>query len=70
DQYQSTAMKDDGAHKDGEAGDYTYGVVIEPTAGKDVINYYIVAENVKAVGFSPSNYMYEQHTSSLKALNQ
>lgn len=70
DQYQSTAMKDDGAHNDGEAGDYTYGVVIEPTAGKDVINYYIVAENVKAVGFSPSNYMYEQHTSSLKALNQ
>lgn len=68
--YQSIAMMDDGAHNDGDANDYTYGVMIKPPSGKDVIEYYIQAENSKSISFSPTNYMFKQHIASLKALNE
>jgi hypothetical protein len=63
-------MTDDGKSDDGTANDNTYGITIAPKAGSDEIEFYIKAENAKAVGFSPKNYVNEVHSSSLSSLNQ
>jgi hypothetical protein len=63
-------MVDDGKSDDGVANDHVYGVVIPPKNGADGIEFYIKAENAKAVGFSPQNYTRELHSSSLSELNQ
>lgn len=68
--FQVAFMHDDGKHDDGEAGDEVFGVQIQPQRGMDSIEYYIYAENARAVNFSPSNYMFEQHQVSLSELNK
>jgi len=67
--FEAVKMLDDGRHNDGEAGDNVFGVVVKPTDGATKIQYYIFAENAKAVAYDPPRYMYEQHTSSLEELN-
>ena len=62
-------MHDDGKNNEGEAEDGVFGVTVKPTNGKSTIQYYIYAENAKAATYNPSRYMYEQHSSSLEALN-
>lgn len=68
--YQEIYMADDGKNQDGKAGDKVFGVTIKPKAGQDTIEYFILAENIAAAGFSPANYMYEPYTASLKELNK
>ncbi len=63
-------MYDDGNNKDGEEGDEMYGVRITPPAGVRSIEYYIVAENTKAISYEPTRYMYERHRANLDELNQ
>ncbi len=70
DAFEQAFMADDGTHKDGEAGDKIFGVTISPPNGQDSIEYYILAENVGAVAFSPSNYMFEPYEETLEALNK
>ncbi|WP_282780905.1 CotH kinase family protein [Phaeodactylibacter xiamenensis] len=62
-------MADDGRHNDGEAGDGVFGAVVNPEGGATAIQYYIYAENARAANFSPSRYMFEQHTATLEELN-
>ena len=68
--FQSKIMLDDGKNYDGEADDEVYGTVIQPISGATTIEYYIVAENSKAVGFSPADYVNQRHESSLAVINQ
>ncbi len=68
--YQTVMMEDDGKSNDGKAGDKVYGATIDPAGKGDKIEYYIVAENPGAVGFGPSNYMFEPYTASLSELNK
>lgn len=68
--YQAAYMADDGNNHDGEAGDKIFGVTVKPGPDHDRIEYFILAENIAAVGFSPANYMYEPYTSSLEELNK
>ncbi len=67
--FKEVEMRDDGRHNDGEAEDSIFGAVIQPGQGAANIEYYIYAENAKAVAFDPPRYMYEQHTASLEELN-
>ena len=62
-------MADDGNSNDGTAGDKIFGVTIDPKGAFDSIEYYILAENAKAAGFYPSNYMYSPHKSTISELN-
>jgi hypothetical protein len=62
-------MADDGRHNDGEAEDGVFGAVVKPEGGATSIEYYIYAENARAANFSPSRYMFEQHTATLEELN-
>ena len=62
-------MRDDGQHNDGEAEDSVFGAVITPKSDSNTIEYFIIAENAKAVTFDPPRYMYEQYTASLEELN-
>jgi CotH protein len=68
--YKEVFMADDGKSNDEEAGDKIFGVTISPSAGQEKIEYFILAENIAAVGFSPANYMYEPYTSSFEELNK
>jgi len=68
--FREIAMADDGKNNDGEAGDGLYGIDIQPDGGADKIEYYIMAENAKAVSYSPARYMYERHTATLTDLNK
>jgi len=63
-------MYDDGKNKDGKEGDEMYGVRITPPAGVRTIEYYIVAENAKAISYDPDRYMYERYQANLDELNQ
>ncbi len=63
-------MMDDGKSNDGESGDGLYGVEIQPDGNADKIEFYIMAENAKAVSYSPARYMYETHTATLADLNK
>lgn len=70
--FQYVPMYDDGKHHDGAANDGIYGAAVIPADGAPgaSMQYYIAAENVKAVGYSPSRYMFEQYRTTLAELNQ
>ena len=51
--FNKTAMLDDGSHNDGGAGDGVYGIGI--TVGASDLQYYLLAENKKAVKFKAKN---------------
>ncbi len=68
--YTQVSMQDDGKHDDGTAGNNVFGVTIVPQNGEQSIEYYIVAENPGLVSYSPANYMWEKHKSTLEALNK
>lgn len=63
-------MSNDGEHYDGQANDSIFGAIVKPTNGQGEIQYYLMAENVKTVSFSPSHYHFEQYKSSLREINQ
>jgi spore coat protein CotH len=63
-------MMDDGSHFDEGAGDHIYGAIIEPESGKDQLEYYIQAENAKAISYDPIDYTVTKHKISLAELNQ
>ena len=68
--FEEVSMQDDGQNHDGEAGDGTFGATVVPQNGEKMMEYYIVAENATLFGFSPSNYMWEVHNSTLEELNK
>ncbi len=68
--FSRVSMLDDGKHDDGTAANNIFGVTIVPQSGEQSIEYYIVAENPGLVSYSPANYMWEKHTSTLEALNK
>lgn len=68
--FQSKSMLDDGKASDTTADDGIYSIKIMPPNGKDTLEYYFFIENAKAVNYSPSRYMSEWYTASLKALNE
>lgn len=68
--FQQIEMVDDGQHDDGEAGDRVYGAVAKPGTGQSAIQYYIMAENAKAVGYSPTRYTFELHRTNLTEINR
>jgi hypothetical protein len=57
--YQRMALLDDGQHGDGAAGDGVYGARF--TAGSNLVEYYIWAENAAAGAFSPERAAFETH---------
>lgn len=63
-------MVDDGQHNDGTAGDGVFGVEIKPQGGAQRIDYYIIAENARAISYYPARYMYEWQSSSLAEINK
>lgn len=63
-------MSNDGEHYDKKVGDEVFGAVVKPSEGQTRIQYYLMAENVKAVGFSPSKYNFEQYETSLQEVNK
>jgi spore coat protein CotH len=67
--FKRVEMADDGRHNDGEAEDGVFGAIVKPEGGATQIEYYIYAENARAASFSPSRYMFEQHTATLEELN-
>jgi len=69
-EYQSMFMEDNGKFHDGAAGDKTFGAVVDPKGMYEALEYYIVAENVESMSFTPSNYMYEPFKSTLQELNK
>ena len=68
--YLSIFMKDDGKNNDGKAADGTFGITIQPKDGQETLEYYIMAETVYSVEFSPTNYMFAPYTADLNELNQ
>ena len=69
--FNSTEMKDDGQMEDGEANDGVFGAIINARQlGLKAIEYYIVAENAKAIGYEPSRYMYEWYDVTLEEINR
>lgn len=67
--FQIDLLKDDGNNFDGEAGDQIFGIILDPPAGADTIEYYLMAANARAVSFSPHNYIANKHRVSLGELN-
>lgn len=68
--FMKASMNDDGASFDGEANDEVYGLAIDPTGKGAELEYYIVAENAKAISYDPPNYMFNRHKTSLAELNR
>ena len=68
--FQSVLMQNDGKNYDEEANDDIFGVVIQPDSNTDKIEYYIVAENARALSFSPANYVNSRHETSLAIINE
>ncbi|MEZ5044923.1 MAG: CotH kinase family protein [Saprospiraceae bacterium] len=68
--FKEMLMQDDGASSDEQANDGIYGAKITPAAGQNTIEYYIFAENAKAVSYSPMHYTQERHSASLIELNK
>lgn len=68
--FKMVPMLNDGEHYDEQANDGVFGVVIKPTDGQNQIQYYLMAENVKTVSFSPSHYNFEQYKTTLREVNQ
>ncbi|MCB0633070.1 MAG: CotH kinase family protein [Saprospiraceae bacterium] len=63
-------MTDDGGHFDEGAGDSIYGAIVEPPVGKKELEYYIQAENAKAISYDPTDYTVTKHKVTLAELNQ
>lgn len=70
DTFKMAEMKDDGGSSDEKANDDVFGVKITPPAGQKFIEYYIFAENAKAVNYSPVHYTKERYTASIQELNK
>lgn len=70
DRFQMAEMANDGKSYDKKANDDYFGAAIQPAEGQTSIQYYILAENAKAANFSPSNYNFEQYTTTLSAVNK
>jgi hypothetical protein len=70
DAFKAVAMNDDGQHNDEKANDAIYGVSIKAGASNNRIEYYIQAENVKAISYSPERYMFERHSATLEEINK
>lgn len=70
DAYEHAFMSDDGNSKDGEMADKVFGVTIKAPADAGSIEYYILAENVGAVAFSPKDYMFAPFKAELEELNK
>lgn len=68
--FKSTMMYDDGQHQDEKAGDSIYGVSLKPAGAGNRVEYYIQAENVKAIAYSPERYMFELHSATLEEINK
>lgn len=68
--FTAVRMMDDGGHFDEGEGDHIYGAIIEPEGGKDQLEYYIQAENAKAISYDPIDYTVSKHKISLAELNQ
>jgi hypothetical protein len=68
--FNSMEMMDDGEHHDGKSGDGQYGAVLVPGERQTRVQYYIAAEDVKTLNYSPTNYNFEQYESSLKVVNE
>ncbi len=68
--FSQVTMLDDGKNDDGTANNNVFGVTIVPQNGEASIEYYIQAENPGLVSYSPANYMWEKHKSTLEALNK
>ena len=69
--FNSIQMKDDGNMEDGEAKDGVFGAIINARQlGLKAIEYYIVAENAKAIGYEPSHYMNEWYDVTLEEINR
>ena len=68
--FRRVEMSNDGKHYDGEAGDAVFGAVVKPETGRERIQYYLMAENVKAVGYSPARYHFEQYETTLREVNK
>ena len=67
--FQTANMVDDGSQFDEEAGDQVFGIILDPPSGKKNLEFYLLAENARAVSFSPVHYVAEMHTISLDDLN-
>ena len=65
--FQKLLMKDDGNSNDQEANDGVFGATV---TGIESIEYYILAENAKAISYDPSNYVSEVHRATLKEINR
>ncbi len=68
--FSQVTMLDDGKNDDGTANNNVFGVTIVPQNGEQTIEYYILAENPGLMSYSPANYMWEKHKSTLEALNK
>ena len=68
--FMEMAMKDDGGSHDGEANDDVFGAIISPDSPTAKIEYFILAENSKAVSFNPSNYVQQLHSATLEEINR
>jgi hypothetical protein len=68
--FRSAQMQDDGQHHDEKAGDLIYGVSLKPAGAGNRIEYYIQAENVRAIAYSPERYMFERHVATLEEINK
>lgn len=68
--FKAALMHDDGQHNDEKAGDSIYGVSLKPAGAGNRIEYYIQAENVKAIAYSPERYMFERHAATLEEINK
>lgn len=69
DDYQSIFLEDDGKNGDGDAGDKTFGIKVDPEM-HDKMYYYIVTENPAAITYYPSDYMFEPKVVTLEEINR
>jgi len=67
--FQTANLVDDGSQYDEEAGDQIFGIILNPPSGKKNLEFYLLAENARAVSFSPVHYVAEMHSVSLDELN-
>lgn len=67
--FQTAYLKDDGNSFDEKANDQIFGIVIDPKGRANVLEYFIMAENARAVSFSPHDYMQNKHIITLTDLN-
>ncbi len=65
--FKSIPMNDDGKSNDKEAEDGIFGAVVD---GLQAIEYYIEAENAKAISYHPTNYVLEWHSATLTEINR